>query len=136
MLGAKTHLMTADTDGRMVLHEAMAALKEVFVLYSSNVWGDVSNAPGFEKRGQVSVLEDGTATHFRVKLAHESVLYTFVHQFSQTRANTVQIHFQPSELNPIQHGKYSVRIIEDAVPIFHGGGTYSCGVQQILQRFI
>ena len=115
--------------------EAMAALKEVCTLYSSNVWGEISQIVGFEKFGRLCMCEDGTSTQFSVQLEHEHVMYTLVHNLSQTRRNTVQIYFRPSELDPMQHGKYCVKMFQGNERVFHGVGVYSHGIQHVLHRF-
>lgn len=115
--------------------EAMAALKEVCVLYSANVWGETAQTIGFKKYGRLCRHEDGTSTQFRVSMGHESVMYTVVHSSSQNIKRTLQIYFKPSESDPTRGGKYFVKIYHANEQMFHGSGIYSDGIPPILNQF-
>jgi len=115
--------------------EATVTKKNVFSLYASDVWGNVSSVRGFKKRGPVTTLKDGTMTRFTVALEYDDVWCTFEHRFSPTRIDTVQIRFEPSELRPTQYGRYRVRIIRSDAVVFQGHGVYTSGVQEILYAF-
>jgi hypothetical protein len=110
--------------------EAMAASKEVWTLYSANVWGETFQSIGFEKFGRLCVNE--STKRFSVKMGHEHVMYTMVHNL----ACTVQICFSPSESNPIWTGKYSVKMYHNKQCMFQGNGIYCNGVLPILKHWV
>jgi hypothetical protein len=113
----------------------MAALTEVCILYSSNVWGEISHIVEFKKFGRLCMLDDGTSTRFRVQMGHEHVVYTLVHTVSQGRRNTIQIYFKPSRSHPIQEGRYFVKMFHDTERVFQGTGVYSNGITPVLHSF-